>query len=160
MSSFSLRHSVRALLLTPDDAVLLGKHRTPDGFVWSAPGGGIEQGESGLDALQRELREEIGLVLSGEEPVHVWHQQILDATIAPGFHGVTNDYYLVRVDRFKHRGGLAPQALQDEGLEGFAWWSAAAIQAHSGQRFSPRNLATLLPTVTQDTPGSPILLTV
>ena len=160
MISIPWRHSVRALLLTPDGAVLLGKHRTADGAVWAAPGGGIELGESGLDALQRELREEVGLVLSGEEPVHVWHQEITDLTIAPGFQGVTNDYYLVHVDRFEHRGESTSQAPQDEGLENFAWWSAEAIQTHSDELFSPRDLATLLPTITRDPPQGPVPLTV
>ncbi len=159
MSSLPWRHSLRALLLTADGAVLLGKHRTPRGSVWAAPGGDVESGESGLDALQRELREEIGWELSGEEPAHVWRQEILDSTIAPGFQGVVNDYYLVRIDRFEHRGDLAPEALQAEGLEGFAWWSAEAMRLHSDELFSPHDLATLLPTITRDTPPNPVLLT-
>ncbi len=145
MSSFPWRHSVRALALTPDGSVFLGKHRTP------------------MDSCGQHLAEASSAanqawMLYGanwEEPVHVWHQEILDSTIAPGFQGVKNDYYLVHVDRFEHRGELMPEALQGEGLEGFACWCEKAIRAHSDQLFSPRDLATLLPTITHDSPRNP-----
>lgn len=41
--------------------VLLLKHRFRPGSGWGLPGGFIEQGEQPVEALRRELREEIGL---------------------------------------------------------------------------------------------------
>lgn len=53
-------------MLDPDDnALLIHFHwegmELEDGF-WANPGGGIEPGESRHQALERELREEVGIV--------------------------------------------------------------------------------------------------
>lgn len=56
-----------ALLLDSNERVLLGRKDAKDGGVysecWHAPGGGIEEGEARLQALQRELQEEIGILV-------------------------------------------------------------------------------------------------
>ncbi len=51
----------RALLIR-DDMVLLVKHSYIPG--WYTAGGGVEPGESGLEALKRELHEEVGVTLA------------------------------------------------------------------------------------------------
>ena len=53
---------VRGMLLA-DDHVVLVKHSYFPG--WHFPGGGVEAGESLMEALERELREEAGAVLTG-----------------------------------------------------------------------------------------------
>jgi ADP-ribose pyrophosphatase YjhB (NUDIX family) len=53
---------VRAMLLA-DDRVVLVRHSYVPG--WYLPGGGVERGESLGEALEREIREETGAVLSG-----------------------------------------------------------------------------------------------
>jgi ADP-ribose pyrophosphatase YjhB (NUDIX family) len=52
---------VRAMLIR-DDAVLLVKHSYVPG--WHFPGGGVDAGESAIDALGREVREETGARLT------------------------------------------------------------------------------------------------
>ncbi len=51
-----------AMLVTPDGKVVLARHSYKSG--WSFPGGGVGRGEAPVDALLRELREEIGVVRS------------------------------------------------------------------------------------------------
>jgi 8-oxo-dGTP pyrophosphatase MutT (NUDIX family) len=69
MSSNDLveREAVRVVLLDAQGSVLLLHTRDLSnenfGSTWELPGGGIEPGESFLDAATREIREETGIVL-------------------------------------------------------------------------------------------------
>jgi ADP-ribose pyrophosphatase YjhB (NUDIX family) len=51
--------------------VLLLKHEFRTGSGWAIPGGFMEAGEQPLEALRRELREEIGVELEAAEIVYV-----------------------------------------------------------------------------------------
>lgn len=48
-------------LLRWQDRLLLCRHEKPGKEYWLLPGGGVDSGESLVDALQRELAEEVGL---------------------------------------------------------------------------------------------------
>lgn len=50
---------VKALVLDSKGHVLLVEHSYKSG--WYLPGGGVDRGETALDAVQRELREEVGM---------------------------------------------------------------------------------------------------
>lgn len=59
---------VRALVIDRNGRVFLVKHSYVSG--WHLPGGGVEAGESMLDALTRELREEGNIEIAGLPVLH------------------------------------------------------------------------------------------
>ena len=63
------RFTVTAGALIFNDAghVLLLKHRFRAGSGWGLPGGFLEAGEQPLEALKRELREEVGMEIESAE---------------------------------------------------------------------------------------------
>ena len=64
----SMTLGVRAVVLDRDNRVFLVKHSYVAG--WHLPGGGVEVGESFVDALRRELVEEGRIELSAEPALH------------------------------------------------------------------------------------------
>ena len=59
---------VRAVALSADGQILLVRHSYTEG--WHFPGGGVEPGESLLDALGKELREEANVRMTGAPALH------------------------------------------------------------------------------------------
>ena len=162
MPSPRLRFSVRAIVLDPDNRILLCRHviTEPEPIVvWAAPGGGIEPGETRVEALRRELREETGLTIA-EDPPHVWHQQMVGPGFAKDHDGVVNDYYLVRTERFDPRGTMTDDELAAESIQGLHWWSPREITDHRGtDLFSPRALRDRLATLLDEgVPPEPLSL--
>ncbi len=59
---------VRALVLDGEDRVFLVRHTYISG--WHLPGGGVETGETLLEALAKELQEEGNIILQGPACLH------------------------------------------------------------------------------------------
>jgi ADP-ribose pyrophosphatase YjhB (NUDIX family) len=59
---------VRAIVINPDDEVLLVRHGYVSG--WHFPGGGVEVGETCLESLERELKEEAQIAIEGPPSLH------------------------------------------------------------------------------------------
>ena len=59
---------VRAIVISPDDEILLVRHGYVSG--WHFPGGGVEAGETCLELLKRELEEEAHIAIEGPPALH------------------------------------------------------------------------------------------
>src|ERR1700730_13839943 len=64
MSSFRYRPNVAAIIKRPDGKILIGERSDVAG-AWQFPQGGVKRPETALEALSRELQEEVSL-----EPEH------------------------------------------------------------------------------------------
>ncbi len=153
-----IRQSVRALIVDTDDRVLLVRFEFPDATVWALPGGGVEPDEEPLDALQRELAEELGLVGAVVGP-HVWDRLHLvrfshgrsTGGLPPRWDGQRDRIHLVRTPPFEPSPQLSWDELRAERLHEIRWWTLPEVRAHAG-RFAPRRLADHLATLLRHGP--------
>lgn len=155
-SPLRFRPAVRALVLTPDDEVLLARFVFPNGVeVWALPGGGLEDGESDDDALRRELHEELGLT-DVEIGPHVWNREHI-VPMRTGHDGQRDRIHLIRCDRFDPEPTIGWKALQEEFVHELRWWTIPEIAARSDLRFVPRRLAARLTELLADgVPDEPV----
>jgi inorganic pyrophosphatase len=133
-----IRASAKAILLDDADRILLVHY--PNLECWGLPGGGLEPGESPLQAVRRELAEEAGAHEVDIGPSR-WQRtvrvQIDDAT----YHAVEHTHVArtrapLALDR------LTPEALV-EGIDDVRWWTRDELAATSDVVF-PGNLLALL----------------
>jgi TDG/mug DNA glycosylase family protein len=138
-SGLQLRSAVRALVVDPDDRVLLVRFEWPNKTVWAPPGGGVEPGESDEHALVRELAEESGLRDFALGPC-IWTRTHW-FTDMDGWAGQTERIYLVRTEAFEPAPEWTPAQLADEGISEQRWFTRAELE---GLLFAPRLLPELL----------------
>lgn len=135
-----IRLAVRAVVLDPDDRVLLVRWVNEDHGIdlWLTPGGGLDEGEDPGDGLRRELREEAGLEAFETGPT-IWTRRHTFP-----WYGRTIEqretFVLVRTPRFEPRPD--PAALAAEGVRDVRWWTLKEVEA-SSETFAPRSLAAL-----------------
>ena len=130
--------AARAVVLDPEDRILLVRFRQPDvgDTWWATPGGALDPGETHEDALRRELLEEAGIAAEigpciwTREHVFHWGERYLRQV---------ERYYVVRVESRV----VAPQLdLAAENVHELRWWTLAELSA-SQEDFAPRRLAEL-----------------
>ncbi len=152
-----LRESVRALVLDEADNVLLVRFywpglELPDGF-WANPGGGIEPGETLEEALERELREEVGIVGVDIGP-EVWRKTSYFDNGT--YDGQVDHIHLVRTERVEPRPAHSPEELAAEHIHEIRWWAVCDVIGGGGV-FAPRRLPDLLRRLVEDgVPRQPI----
>ena len=154
------RLTARVLLLDPTDRILLMKGRLPSDpaapGAWFTVGGGVEPGESVLQAAAREIIEETGLTDASLGPV-VWRgEQILrDRKQRPV--RFLEHYVLARsVGGELSRAGW--QALEREFVDDMRWWTREDLAACPEPVF-PRGLAgRLVDLIAGRIPPTPLIL--
>ena len=145
-----IREAVRALVMTPDEHVLLVRFEFPTATRWALPGGGLEPGESHHDALIRELEEEVGLIDAVIGP-QIWHRLHIVPFLNGEFDGQRERIFLVRCDEFAPEPRLSWEQMNAEFVHELRWWTLDEIAA-SDVTFVPNELHVLLTTLLSDGP--------
>jgi G:T/U-mismatch repair DNA glycosylase/ADP-ribose pyrophosphatase YjhB (NUDIX family) len=141
-SGFPLRRAVRALVLDPDDRVLLVRFDwPPERSVWASPGGGLERGEAPEQAIARELAEECGLRDFELGPC-LWTREHWFADME-GWGGQGERIYLVRAGRFDPVPDRTTEELAAERIGAIRWWTPDELEAAEAE-FAPRRLPELV----------------
>lgn len=159
MSELRLRPAARAIVLDPDDRVLLLRFVFPPDSpdltsrtVWVPPGGGLEPGEDHVTAIRRELAEELGLEIDDPGPV-VWTRTHVVPLFSGRWDGQTERYFLVRTPAFDPAPRLSRAQLEAELVFGMRWWVPEEL-AVSDTVFAPRRLPELLLGLLREGPPS------
>lgn len=153
-----LRHrsTARVLLIDPDQRVLLFSDRDPaiESLTWwMTPGGGVDAGESDLQAAVREVQEETGLVLDSASLIgpiatrQVWH----------GYSDVVIDqrdaFFAAHVDAFTV--DVSGHTEQEKiTMTSSKWWLRRELDV-TGEMVWPANLAQLWDSVARFEAGRP-----
>jgi 8-oxo-dGTP diphosphatase len=144
-----VQRSARLIILDPMGRMLLfryhDEHRPP---FWATPGGRLEEGESYVDAAERELREETGFAAAIGPLLHERIAEYAVARAAPA--RWVEHYFLVRAD------GGAPgrDGWTDEEratIREHRWWSLDEMRA-TGEPFLPPEIPALLAYALEGTP--------
>ena len=130
MSNLRIRPAARAIVLDPDDRILLVRFVFPGGRTfWATPGGGMEVGETTEDAVRRELAEETGLTDVDVGPV-VWLRLHIVPFIGGQWDGQHEHYHLVRAPAFTPQPRHTWEQLNAEYVFELRWWRSLS----SGRR--------------------------
>ena len=145
-----IREAVRALLLDSDRRVLLVRFEFPTATRWALPGGGLEPGESHVEALRRELDEEVGLVDATIGP-QIWRRLHIVPFLNGEFDGQREQIHLVQCAPFEPKPRLTWEQMNAEFVHELRWWTLAEIAA-SDAHFVPRQLHALVNLLLDDGP--------
>jgi ADP-ribose pyrophosphatase YjhB (NUDIX family) len=137
-----LRQAVRAVIVDPAERVLLVRFRFGDGAsVWALPGGGVEPDEDEVDALRRELAEEVGLV-DVDFVGPIWHRTHMFRDPVR-FDGQAERIYFVRSAAFDPQPHMTWDELRAEGMVDLRWWTIPELVA-TVETLVPARLAALM----------------
>ena len=156
MSELRIRPAARAIVLDPEDRILLVRFLFPTGKTfWATPGGGIEAEESSEEAIRRELAEETGLDAVDIGPV-VWTRLHIIPFIGGQWDGQHERYHLVRTPPFIPAPLHSWAQMNAEYVFELRWWALAELE-EADETFAPRRLPELVrDLVANGAPQAPI----
>jgi 8-oxo-dGTP pyrophosphatase MutT (NUDIX family) len=154
------RLTARVLLLDPTDRLLLMKGRPPATpgapAVWFTIGGGVEPGESVLEAAAREVVEETGLTDAVLGPA-VWYSEWL-LVDGQGRRIHFKEHFLVARTAggpLSRRGWLPHER---DSVEAMRWWTLAALARTQETVFPERLVDWLPPLIAGRFPSAPLVI--
>jgi len=138
------RETARIMLVDEDNQIFLLKtHFDPEVGLpprWLTPGGGIDKGETTLQAAVRELFEETGLIVDGEvlgEPVLVASGR-WDWADGLNYHTYQDTIYELKVHQFEpDTSGFTKDELRD--ILEHRWWNVEKL-LESEESLAPHDL--------------------
>ena len=142
------RETARILLTnSANEFFLLLTHFDPEVDLpprWITPGGGIDEGETPIEAAVRELREETGISVSqealGEKLGEIAGRWVWGD--GQNHHTYVDHFYKLQVEDFELDDSGWTEDERRDVLE-FRWWTLAELTA-TGEQIGPHGLAELI----------------
>jgi 8-oxo-dGTP pyrophosphatase MutT (NUDIX family) len=142
------RPAARVLLCDGEGRILMFRARLAGREFWITPGGGLNDGETYVEAAARELWEETGLTLGEAVLCCVWTRSH-EFEFRGRLIDQREQYFLLRVSAAPEITYENWEEQERNDLLEHRWWSAEEIEA-SDEVFAPRELGRLLAELLRD----------